>query len=232
MSVEIGDIAPDFELKDQTGQPVRLSDYRGKKAVVLVFYPLTFSGVCEGELCGIRDSIDAFRNDDVETLAVSIDSPPVAPAVGSGAGLRLPAAERLLAARRRRTHLRRVRGDARHRGPRDVRDRPRRRGGLHRPQPHPRGARPREVARWRSRRSAPPDRHRPSPMSGPTRQPVTPASRPRRGRARRSRNAATTPGARAARSAAGPRTTGRRRTPRTPARARRSTPVASSVTSM
>ncbi|MEX1164891.1 MAG: peroxiredoxin [Nitriliruptor sp.] len=76
MSVEIGDVAPDFELKDQTGQPVRLSDYRGKKAVVLVFYPLTFTGTCEAELCGIRDSIETFRNDDVETLAVSVDSPP------------------------------------------------------------------------------------------------------------------------------------------------------------
>ncbi len=76
MSVEIGETAPDFELKDQTGQPVRLSDYRGKKAVVLVFYPLTFTGVCESEMCGIRDSIEAFRNDDVETLAVSVDSAP------------------------------------------------------------------------------------------------------------------------------------------------------------
>jgi mycoredoxin-dependent peroxiredoxin len=77
VSVEIGDEAPDFELKDQTGQPVRLSDYRGKKAVVLVFYPLTFTGVCEAEMCSIRDSIEVFRNDEVETLAVSVDSPPV-----------------------------------------------------------------------------------------------------------------------------------------------------------
>jgi mycoredoxin-dependent peroxiredoxin len=77
VSVEIGDVAPDFELKDQTGQPVRLSDYRGKKAVVLVFYPLTFTGVCESEMCGIRDSMDAFRTEEVETLAISVDSPPV-----------------------------------------------------------------------------------------------------------------------------------------------------------
>jgi mycoredoxin-dependent peroxiredoxin len=76
MSVQIGDEAPDFELRDQTGQPVRLSDYRGKKNVVIVFYPLSFTGVCEGEMCGIRDSIDAFRNDEVETLAISVDAPP------------------------------------------------------------------------------------------------------------------------------------------------------------
>lgn len=75
MSVQVGDAAPDFELKDQTGQPVRLSDYRGKKNVVLVFYPLSFTGVCQGEMCAIRDSIESFRNDQVETIAVSVDSP-------------------------------------------------------------------------------------------------------------------------------------------------------------
>jgi mycoredoxin-dependent peroxiredoxin len=77
VSVQIGDRAPDFELKDQTGQPVRLSDYEGKKAVVLVFYPLSFTGVCESEMCAIRDQLDVFRNDEVETVAVSVDSPPV-----------------------------------------------------------------------------------------------------------------------------------------------------------
>jgi mycoredoxin-dependent peroxiredoxin len=76
MSVQIGDQAPDFELKDQTNQPVRLSDYRGKKHVVVVFYPLSFTGVCEGEMCRIRDSIETFRNDEVETLAISVDAPP------------------------------------------------------------------------------------------------------------------------------------------------------------
>jgi peroxiredoxin len=75
MALEPGSDAPDFELKDQTGQPVRLSDYRGKKAVVLVFYPFTFTGVCEGELCSIRDQIEEFQNDDVETIAISVDSP-------------------------------------------------------------------------------------------------------------------------------------------------------------
>lgn len=77
MALEPGSAAPDFELRDQTGKPVRLSDYRGKKAVVLVFYPFTFTGVCEGELCSIRDSIEQFQNDDVETIAISVDSPAV-----------------------------------------------------------------------------------------------------------------------------------------------------------
>ena len=75
MTVQIGDQAPDFVLKDQTGQPVQLSDYHGKKAVILVFYPAAFSGVCENEMCAIRDRAEVFRNDEVETLAISVDSP-------------------------------------------------------------------------------------------------------------------------------------------------------------
>lgn len=74
MTVEVGDEAPDFELQDQTRQPVRLSDYRGKKHVVVVFYPLSFTPICESELCALRDDIPTFRSDDVETLAVSCDT--------------------------------------------------------------------------------------------------------------------------------------------------------------
>lgn len=73
-AVETGQQAPDFELRDSTLQPVRLSDYRGKKAVVLVFYPFAFTGTCTGELCSIRDRIEDFQNDEVETLAVSADA--------------------------------------------------------------------------------------------------------------------------------------------------------------
>lgn len=76
MPVQVGDIAPDFELRDQTGKPVRLSDYRGKKHVLIVFYPSSFTGTCEGEMCQIRDSIASFHNDEVETLAISVDAPP------------------------------------------------------------------------------------------------------------------------------------------------------------
>ena len=72
--VDVGDTAPDFELPDGDRKPVRLSSYRGAKAVVLVFYPLAFTGTCQGELCAIRDSIADFDSDDVQTLAVSVDS--------------------------------------------------------------------------------------------------------------------------------------------------------------
>jgi peroxiredoxin len=74
MAVEIGEQAPDFELRDQHGTPVRLSDFRGAKNVVLVFYPLAFSGVCTGELCALRDDFPEVAGDDVELLAVSVDS--------------------------------------------------------------------------------------------------------------------------------------------------------------
>jgi peroxiredoxin len=74
MSLLIGETAPDFELPNQNGEPVRLSDFRGKKAVVVVFYPLSFTGICTGELCELRDNIAQFQNEKVELLAISVDS--------------------------------------------------------------------------------------------------------------------------------------------------------------
>jgi peroxiredoxin len=74
MAVEIGDEAPDFELPDQHGTPVKLSSFRGSKNVVLVFYPLAFSSVCSGELCGMRDEFPEAGGDDVELITVSVDS--------------------------------------------------------------------------------------------------------------------------------------------------------------
>ncbi len=75
MAVQQGEVAPDFELNDQHNQPVRLSDYRDRKAVAVVFFPLAFSSVCTGELCALRDDLGAFQNEDVQVLAVSVDSP-------------------------------------------------------------------------------------------------------------------------------------------------------------
>ncbi len=69
----IGATAPDFTLKDQYGQDVSLAGFRGDKAVVVVFFPFAFSGICTGELCEIRDDLGAFANDDVQVLAVSCD---------------------------------------------------------------------------------------------------------------------------------------------------------------
>src|SRR6185312_11838655 len=69
----VGDVAPDFTLKDQHGNDVTLSALRGKP-VVLVFYPFTFTGVCEGELCEIRDDPSVFEGAGAAVLAISCDT--------------------------------------------------------------------------------------------------------------------------------------------------------------
>ncbi len=74
MAVDIGQRAPDFTLKDQGGSDVTLSSYRGEQNVVLVFYPFTFTGVCEGELCSLRDDLSAFETAKAQALAISCDS--------------------------------------------------------------------------------------------------------------------------------------------------------------
>lgn len=74
MSSLIGQPAPDFTLKNQFGEEVKLSDFQGKKNVVLIFFPMAFTGICTGELCEIRDRKDVFTNDDVQVFGISCDS--------------------------------------------------------------------------------------------------------------------------------------------------------------
>ena len=71
----VGDEAPDFTLKDQNNEEVTLSSFRGDKAVLIIFYPFAFTGICTGELTRVRDELDTFQNDDVQVLTISIDSP-------------------------------------------------------------------------------------------------------------------------------------------------------------
>src|SRR4051794_21715666 len=68
-----GTPAPDFTLRDQFGQEVTLSSFRGHKAVALVFFPWAFSNVCTGEMTGIRERLDEFLTFDTEVLAISTD---------------------------------------------------------------------------------------------------------------------------------------------------------------
>jgi peroxiredoxin (alkyl hydroperoxide reductase subunit C) len=75
MPIAVGAVAPDFVLKDQNNQDVRLADFRGERTVLLVFYPLAFTGICQGELCEVRDNLSDFVNADVQLLTVSVDSP-------------------------------------------------------------------------------------------------------------------------------------------------------------
>ncbi|MFF3441079.1 peroxiredoxin [Streptosporangium sp. NPDC002721] len=73
MAIEVGGQAPDFELRDQHGTPVKLSEHRGKK-IVLIFYPFAFSGVCGSELDAVRDEFVADLPEDVKVLTISVDS--------------------------------------------------------------------------------------------------------------------------------------------------------------
>ncbi len=72
----VGDTAPDFTLRDQNQQRVALSGYRGTKNVLLVFFPLAFTGICQGELDAVRDHLPDFENDDRAVLAISVGPPP------------------------------------------------------------------------------------------------------------------------------------------------------------
>lgn len=74
MALEVGTQAPDFTLKDQNNEEITLSSLRGDKSVLVVFYPLAFSGICTGELDALRNDLDQFQNADVQVVAVSVDS--------------------------------------------------------------------------------------------------------------------------------------------------------------
>ncbi|SFB59155.1 Peroxiredoxin [Amycolatopsis marina] len=75
MAVEVGTQAPDFTLKDYNKQDVTLSSFRGDKPVLLVFYPFAFSGICQGELCQLRDEFAEYSDQGVQVLGVSVDTP-------------------------------------------------------------------------------------------------------------------------------------------------------------
>lgn len=75
MPIRVGDLAPDFTLPNQSGQPVTLSDFLGKKAVVLYFYPKDNTPGCTIESCTFRDSYDAFQTNGAEVIGISSDSP-------------------------------------------------------------------------------------------------------------------------------------------------------------
>jgi glutaredoxin-dependent peroxiredoxin len=75
MSVQVGQEAPDFTLKNTDMQDVTLSAFRGQKNVVLLFVPLAFTGVCTTELCSVRDSLNTYAQLNAEVFGISVDSP-------------------------------------------------------------------------------------------------------------------------------------------------------------
>jgi mycoredoxin-dependent peroxiredoxin len=74
MSIAVGSVAPDFTLKDQSQKEVKLSEFAGKKNVVLVFYPLDWSPTCTNEHACLVNDMKAFETLDAEVLGVSVDS--------------------------------------------------------------------------------------------------------------------------------------------------------------
>src|SRR5437773_6482954 len=72
--IKVGDPAPDFSLKDQDQKDVKLSDFRGKKHVVLAFYPLDWSPVCTGENKCLTDDFPSFQSSNAEVVGISTDS--------------------------------------------------------------------------------------------------------------------------------------------------------------
>lgn len=74
MSVTVGSVAPEFTLKNSDGQDISLSSFKGQKNVVVLFFPLAFTGVCTTELCSTRDSLAIYNSLNAEVLAISVDS--------------------------------------------------------------------------------------------------------------------------------------------------------------
>jgi peroxiredoxin len=73
MPIKLGDKAPDFTLRNSEKELVTLKQYRGQN-VVLLFFPMAFTGVCTKELCSMRDSIADYAKLNAQVLAVSVDS--------------------------------------------------------------------------------------------------------------------------------------------------------------
>lgn len=74
MALQIGDKAPQFELSNQFGETVSLSELLSKKPVALVFFPLAFSGLCTGELCELQENLNIFADSGVQLVGISVDS--------------------------------------------------------------------------------------------------------------------------------------------------------------
>lgn len=74
MAIAVGQEAPDFTLPGRGGESVTLSSYRGEKNVVLVFYPLAFSGVCTKQLTTIGGNESQYADQDAQVIGISVDS--------------------------------------------------------------------------------------------------------------------------------------------------------------
>lgn len=90
MSIETGQPAPDFTLKDEEGHDVTLSSFQGNRSVTLVFIPFAFTSVCQGELCELRDNLNSFESADNQVLVVTCDRAPSLKAWKADQGFNFP----------------------------------------------------------------------------------------------------------------------------------------------
>ena len=74
MSLRVGEKAPEFDVVSSSGKSLKLSDFAGKKNVVLYFYPGDFTPICTKETCGFRDMMGELESADTEVIGVSVDS--------------------------------------------------------------------------------------------------------------------------------------------------------------
>src|ERR1700733_4949646 len=74
--LKVGDTAPDFTLPDNNNHPVKLSDFRGKKNVVLAFFPAAFTQGCTKEMGGYQESLQKFETADTQVFGISTDNTP------------------------------------------------------------------------------------------------------------------------------------------------------------
>ncbi len=73
MNLKVGDLAPNFKLRNTVKEQVDLEDFKGQKVLVL-FFPLAFTGVCTEELCSTRDNLGIYEKLNTQILAISVDS--------------------------------------------------------------------------------------------------------------------------------------------------------------
>jgi peroxiredoxin len=72
----VGDVAPDFSLESPAGTPVRLSEHRGQRNVLLAFFPLAFTSTCTAEVREFSEDYDRYGAANVAVLPISVDSVP------------------------------------------------------------------------------------------------------------------------------------------------------------
>jgi peroxiredoxin len=89
MAIQTGQKAPDFTLYDTDKKPVTLAEQKGKN-VLLLFFPLAFTGTCTKELCSIRDNIALYNNAQAQVFGISVDAPPTLGKFKAEQGLNFP----------------------------------------------------------------------------------------------------------------------------------------------